>query len=119
MPPPILDITLGICTLISASLVSSNIFGKSSSRWTGIVVKVFGYVPISSSYSRYSTHSSTVLHMVLMRVSGRCAVLMALLTRAHKTVQYIVVLVQCMVLIVSISTCVQYTMRGLEGRVII
>ena len=77
------------------------------------------YIPISILYPRYSAHISTVMCMVLRRVSGRCAVLMALLTRAHKTVQYITVLVQCMVLIVSIIICVRYKMRGLEGRAII
>ena len=41
------------------------------------------YIPSSSLYPRYSTYSCTVLCMVLMRVSGRCTVLMALLTRAH------------------------------------
>ena len=50
--------------------------------------------------------------MVLMRVSRRCTVPMVLLKRAHKTVQYIVVPVQFMVLIVSIvSICVQYIGR--------
>ena len=70
----------------------------------------------SSLYHWYSTNSSTILCMVLMRVSGRCTVLMALLTRSYKTVQNIVVLVQCMIRVVSISTCVHYTMRGSDSR---
>ena len=78
-----------------------------------------GYVPSSILYLRYSTHSDTILGMVLMRVSGCCTVLMVLLTRAQNNVSYIAVLVQCMVLMVSISTCVQYTMRGSESRAII
>ena len=78
-------------------------------------LQAVGYVPSSSLYPRYSTHSCNILCMVLMRVSGRCTVLMVLLMRAQNNVQYIVVLVQCMVLMVSISTCVQYTIRGLEG----
>ena len=78
-----------------------------------------GYVPSSSLHPRYSTHSCTALCIVLMRVSGRCTVLMILLTRTLNHVEYIVILVQCMVLIVSISACVQYTMRGPESRPII
>ena len=38
------------------------------------------YMPSSSLYPRYSTDSSIVLCMVLMRVSVQCKVLMVLLT---------------------------------------
>ena len=62
-------------------------------------------------YENSSSDSSTVLCMVLMRVSGRCTVLMVLLTRSHKTVQYIIVPIKYMVLIVITSTCVQYIVR--------
>ena len=47
-----------------------------------------GYVSSSSLYPKYSTDSSIVLCMVLMRVSGRCTVLMVLLTSTEQCVVY-------------------------------